>query len=422
MPQTIAEKILAAHQIEGDNVAVEPGNVIRARVDLVLFNDANGPVAFRHFANMGGGKVIAPDKVAMVCDHFAPAPSAAGARMLGDMRRFAREKGIVHFFDVGKGGIEHTLIPEIGLIGPGDLVAGCDSHTGTAGAFNAFGTGMSWAGMAAIMKLDETWFRVPESMRFNLHGVKAPFVTGKDVILQVLQDIGVDGALYRSMEFGGPGIGQFNIDERMAICNMVVEAGAKTGIVEADEATLAWAEATCKRPWKAVNADPGAQYSSQHDLNLANMRPMVAKPYSPENVVDVRDIRNVHIDQVYMGNCANGTITDLRQIASILKGRKIANGTRAIIVPATQKIYLEAMNEGLIETFISAGAAVSTPTCGACFGGHNGALDDGEVAFATINRNFKGRGGHAGAQVYLGNSYVAAATAVAGEIIDPSQL
>ncbi|HEY9279153.1 MAG TPA: 3-isopropylmalate dehydratase large subunit [Eoetvoesiella sp.] len=421
MAQTIAEKILETHRIN-DKDRVEPGNVVRAKVDLVLLNDANGPVAFRHFANMGGGKVICPEKVALVCDHFAPAPNAAGARMLGDMRRFARDKGIEHFYDVGKGGIEHTLIPELGLIGPGDLIVGGDSHTGTAGAFNAFGMGMSWAGMAAIMVLDETWFRVPESMRFHLHGKKSPYVTGKDVILQVLQKIGVYGALYRSMEFGGPGIAEFNIDERMAICNMVVEAGAKTGIVEADEITRAWAQATCKRPWTMVNADADAQYFSRHDIDLSQMRPMVAKPYSPENVVSLDEVSGIHVDQVYMGNCANGTITDLRQIASILKGRKIAEGTRAIIVPATQKIYKEAMDEGLIEQFIDAGAAVSTPTCGACFGGHNGAMDDGEVGFATINRNFKGRAGHAGAQVYLGNSYVAAATAVAGEIIDPAKL
>jgi len=419
--QTIAEKILEAHRLD-DDARVEPGEVVRAKVDMVLLNDANGPVAFRHFANMGGGKVVNPDNVMMVCDHFAPAPSAAGARMLGDMRRFADAKGIQHFYDVGKGGIEHTLMPEVGLCGPGNLIAGGDSHTGTAGAFNAFGTGMSWAGMAAIMQIDETWFRVPESMRFNLRGKKAPHVTGKDVILQILQDIGVDGALYRSMEFGGPGLADINIDERMGICNMVVEAGAKTGIVEFDDITRAWAEATCKRPWKAVVADDDAQYCSRHDIDLASLRPMVAKPYSPENVVRVEEIRSVHVDQVYMGNCANGTMTDMRQIASVLKGRKVATGTRAIIVPATQKIYLEAMAEGLIDIFVQAGAAVSTPTCGACFGVHNGALDDGEVGFATINRNFKGRGGHAGAQVYLGNSYVAAATAVAGEIIDPALL
>jgi len=421
MAKTSAEKILEAHLID-DRDRVEPGEVVRAKVDFVLLNDANGPVVFRHFANMGAKKIANVENVALVCDHFAPAPSAAGARMLGDMRRFAKDKGVELFFDVGKGGIEHTLIPELGLIGPGDLVAGGDSHTGTAGAFNAFGTGMSWAGMAGIMALDETWFRVPESMRFVLEGKKSNFTTGKDVILKILQDIGVDGALYRSMEFGGPGLDQFNIDERMAICNMVVEAGAKTGIVDGDDITESWARDTCKKKYKITNPDPGAEYYSNHYYDLSELRPMIAKPYSPENVVDVNEIKNVHIDQVYMGNCANGTISDLRQIASILKGRKIAKGTRAIIVPATQKIYQQAITEGLIDHFIASGAAVSMPTCGACFGGHNGALDDGEVAFATINRNFKGRGGHAGAQVYLGNSYVAAATAVAGEIIDPAKL
>jgi len=421
MGQTIAEKILEAHLLD-DAAKVEPGNIVRATVDVVLLNDVNGPIAFRHFANMGGGPVAAPGKVVLVCDHFAPAPTAGGARLIGDMRRFAQEKGIEHFFDVGKGGIEHTLAPQQGLIVPGDLVAGGDSHTGTAGAFGAFGTGMSWAGMAAIMMLDETWFKVPESMRFHMHGKKAPFVTGKDVIMHALREIGVDGALYRSMEFGGPGVAELNIDERMAICNMMVEAGAKTGMVEPDEQTEAYAKSHSKRPYKLVRADADAQYASRHDIDLSTMRPMVAKPYSPENVVPVDEVKGTRVDQVYMGNCANGTLTDLRQIASILKGRKIARGTRAIIVPATQEVYKQAMHEGLIEQFIDAGAAVTTPTCGACFGGHNGALDDGEVAVATVNRNFKGRAGHAGAKVYLANSYVAAATAVAGEIIDPARL
>jgi 3-isopropylmalate/(R)-2-methylmalate dehydratase large subunit len=421
MGKTIAEKILERHALDHE-AKVEPGNIVRARVDLVLLNDANGPVAIRHFENMGGGAVASPDNLAMVCDHFAPAPNAAAARMLGDMRKFAKEKGIKHFYDAGKGGIEHTLIPEQGLIGPGDLIAGGDSHTGTAGAFGAFGTGMSWAGMAAIMVLDETWFRVPESMRFNLHGTKPAHVSGKDIILKVLQDIGVDGGLYKSIEFAGPGMASFNIDERMGICNMLVEAGAKTGMVEPDDITAEWAKSYCKRKYTLIKADADANYGSRHDIDLTQLRPLVAKPYSPANVVAVDEIKGVHVDQVYMGNCANGTLTDLRQIASILKGRKVANGTRAIIVPATQKIYLEAMAEGLIEHFILAGAAVSTPTCGACFGGHNGALDDGEVAFATVNRNFKGRAGHAGSQVYLGNSYVAAAAAVAGEIIDPAKL
>lgn len=420
MGKTIAEKILESHALEAGTI--EPGAIVRAWVDLILLNDVNGPIAFRHFENMGGGPVAAPDKVALVCDHFAPAPNAPAARLIGDMRRFAESKGVKNFFDVGKGGIEHTLAPEQGLIGPGHLIAGGDSHTGTAGAFSAFGTGMSWAGMAALMMLDETWFRVPESMRFTISGKKPEYVTGKDVILKILQDIGVAGALYKSMEFAGPGLAELNIDERMGVCNMVVEAGAKTGIFEPDGETAAWAKQHCKREYALVRADADAQYEVRHEIDLSRIRPLVAKPYSPENVVPVDEIKGVRVNQVYMGNCANGTITDLRQIASVLKGRKVARGTRAVIVPATQKVYVQAMHEGLIEQFIEAGAAVTTPTCGACFGGHNGALDDGEVAVATINRNFKGRAGHAGAQVYLSNSFVAAATAVAGEIIDPAVL
>jgi 3-isopropylmalate/(R)-2-methylmalate dehydratase large subunit len=413
MGLTIAEKILASHRLdERDEIA--PGKVIRARVDLVLINDVNGPVSFRHFKNMGATKVAAPDKVCLVCDHFAPAPNAPGAQLLSDMRRFADAQGIEHFYDVGKGGIEHTLAPEQGLVGPGNLVAGGDSHTCTAGAFGAFGTGMSWAGIAAILALDETWFRVPASIRYELKGEKQAYVTGKDIILKALELGGGDGALYKSMEFGGPAMRHFNIDERSAICNMAVEGGAKTGIVEADEVTETWARATCKRPWESLRADKDAVYES--------LRPLVSRPYLPENVAPVDEVRGIHVDQVYMGNCANGTMTDLRQIASILKGRKVARGTRAIIVPATQKIYRQALAEGLIDQFVEAGAAVTTPTCGACFGGHNGALADGEVGLATINRNFKGRAGHAGAKVYLSNSFVAAAAAVAGEIVDPAKL
>jgi 3-isopropylmalate/(R)-2-methylmalate dehydratase large subunit len=421
MPQTIAEKILRNHSLD-DVGELRPGQFVRARVDLTLLNDVNGPYAFRHFEAMGGTKVASPEKLALVCDHFAPAPSAAGAQLLSAMRRFARDKGIENFFDAGKGGIEHTLIPEQGLIGPGDLIAGGDSHTCTAGAFSAFGAGMSWAGMAGIMILDETWFKVPETIRFNVIGKKSGFVTGKDIILQILQMIGVDGALYMSMEFGGPSMASLSIDERMAICNMAVEAGAKTAIIEPDALTEQWAKAHCKRKYELIGSDPGAHFAVRHEIDLSRMRPMVAKPASPGNVVPVEDVVGVHVDQVYMGNCANGTITDLRQIASILKGRKVARGTRAIVVPATQNVYLQAISEGLVEHFIEAGAAVSTPTCGACFGGHNGALADGEIGVATINRNFRGRAGHAGAQMYLCNSYVAAATAVAGEIIDPAKL
>ena len=421
MPQTIAEKILRNHSLE-DGGDVRPGQFIRARVDLTLLNDVNGPAAFRHFDNMGGGKVASPEKVALVCDHFAPAPTAAGAKLLSHMRQFAEAKGIENFFDAGKGGIEHTLIPERGLIGPGHLVAGGDSHTCTAGAFGAFGAGMSWAGMAGIMVLDETWFKVPETIRFNLTGEKPKYVTGKDVILQVLQKNGVDGALYMSLEFGGPSMSSFNIDERMAICNMAVEAGAKTAIVEPDDLTAEWAKAHCKRDYELITADSGAEYREWVEVDLTAMEPMVARPPSPDNVVPVGEIKGVKVDQVYMGNCANGTITDLRQIASVMQGHKIAKGTRVVIVPATQEVYKQAIAEGLIEQFVDAGAAVSTPTCGACFGGHNGALADGEIGVATINRNFRGRAGHAGAQMYLCNSYVAAAAAIAGEIIDPANL
>ncbi len=421
MGRTIAEKILASHVID-DKQRVAPGEIVRARVDLCLLNDINGPGAFIHFDNMRIRHVASPDKLALVVDHFAPAPNALGAQLGVNMRKFAAEKGIRHFYDLGKGGIEHTLIPQEGLIGPGDIVVGGDSHTTTFGAFGAFGTGMSWAGIAGVLALDETWFKVPRSVRFHVHGDKPRFVSGKDIILKIMQDISASGALYKSMEFGGPGLSQLNMDERMAICNMALEAGAKTGIVEPDEITEQWAQSHCKRPYTIVKADADAEYESRHDIDLGRIRPMVAKPYSPDNVSAVDEIRGVRVHQVYMGNCANGTITDLRQIASIFKGRKVAQGTRAIIVPATQKIYLQAMAEGLIEQFIEAGAAVSTPTCGACFGGHNGALADGEVAVATINRNFKGRAGHAGAQVYLANSYVAAAAAIAGEIIDPAKL
>lgn len=421
MGQTIAEKILEAHVVH-DTARLEPGAIVRARVDVVLINDVNSTLTFRHFENMGGGAVAAPDKVVLVCDHFAPAPHASGARLAKDLRRFAAAQGIKHFFDAGKGGIEHTLLPEQGLIGPGDLVVGGDSHTCTAGAFGAFAAGMSWAGLAAIMMLDETWFRVPESIRIVLSGDKPKFVTGKDIILKVLQNLGVAGGLYKSLEFSGPALAQFNMDERMGMCNMAVEAGAKAGIVEPDGQTEQWAKTHCKRPFNLVRPDADAQYESRQEINVSIMRPLVAKPYSPGNVVAVDGVKSVRVDQVYMGNCANGTITDLRQIASILKGRKVAKGTRAIIVPATQEIYRQAMAEGLCEIFIEAGAAVTTPTCGACFGAHNGVLDDGEVAVATINRNFKGRGGHPGAQVFLANSFVAAAAAVAGEVVDPASL
>jgi 3-isopropylmalate/(R)-2-methylmalate dehydratase large subunit len=420
MGQTMAEKILARHVISGD---VEPGRIIRARVDLALLNDVTGPLSFQQFHAMGATHVADPERVVLVCDHFAPAPSLAAAHGLKRMRQFADEQHIPHFFDVGQGGIEHTLLPERRLIAPGDLIIGGDSHTCTYGAFNAFGTGLGSTDIAAALALGELWFLVPESVRFIFHGAKRPYVTGKDIILRVLREIGADGATYQAMEFAGEGIASLSIDERMAVCNMAVEGGAKTGIVTPDAVTEAWArEHAAPRPYELVAPDPDAQYTATYTFDLADFGPMVARPHSPANVAPLEEVAGTHVDQVYIGNCANGTMTDLRQAAALLGGRRIARGTRAIVVPATQRIYEQAMAEGLIAQFVEAGAAVSTPTCGACFGGHMGLLDEGEVAITTTNRNFRGRMGHAGAQVYLASASVAAAAAVAGEIVDPAQV
>lgn len=419
MPQTLAEKILAAHAVEGE---VVPGQIVRARLDGILLNDVSGPLSFQQFAQMGATRVANPDAVALVCDHFAPAPSLAAAHALKEMRRFAAEQSIAHFFEVGQGGIEHTLLPECGLIAPGDLIIGGDSHTCTSGAFNAFGTGLGSTDIAAALALGELWFLVPESVRVVFHGVKRPFVTGKDLILRLLQKIGADGATYQALEFAGEGVAALNMDERMALCNMAVEVGAKTGIVVPDTKVEQWAKAHARQPYQLVAPDEGAQYAATYEFDLARFGPLVARPHSPDNVAPLEAVAGTHVDQVYIGNCANGTMTDLREAAGILAGRKVAKGTRAIIVPATQLIYRQALDEGLIDQFVAAGVAVSTPTCGACFGGHMGLLDDGEVALTTTNRNFRGRMGHAGAQVYLANAYVAAAAAVAGEIIDPAQL
>ena len=420
MGQTMAEKILARHATSGE---VEPGRIIRAWVDRVLLNDVSGPLSFKQFREMGATRVAEPERVVLVCDHFAPAPSVAAAHGLKAMRQFAEEQQIPHYFEVGQGGIEHTLLPERGLIAPGDLIIGGDSHTCTYGAFNAFGTGLGSTDIAAAMALGELWFLVPESVRFTFRGTKHPYVTGKDIILRVLREIGADGATYQAMEFAGEGIATLTIDERMAVCNMAVEGGAKTGIVVPDAITETWArDSAAPRPYELVAPDPDAHYAATYTFDLADFGPMVARPHSPANVVPVDEVVGTHVDQVYIGNCANGTLTDLRQAVALLGGRHVARGTRAIVVPATQRVYQQALAEGLITQLVEAGVAVSTPTCGACFGGHMGLLDEGEVAITTTNRNFLGRMGHAGAQVYLANAYVAAAAAVAGEIVDPAEV
>jgi 3-isopropylmalate/(R)-2-methylmalate dehydratase large subunit len=338
------------------------------------------------------------------------------------LRQFGRQFGIEHYYDAGNGGIEHTLLPEIGMIGPGGIVFGADSHTCTAGAFNASGMGFGSTDLAAAMALGELWVKVPESMRIDIVGSPRPYVTGKDIILSLIAAIGSDGASNLSIEFGGPGLCHLNVDERMAVANMAVEAGAETCVFEADEQVHAFAAAHGWRARAAVAPDPDAHYQSSRVIDLDTLEPLVAVPPSPANGTVLSKLIGTKVDQVYIGNCSNGTLTDLRQAASILRGRKVSRDVRVIIVPATNAIYREAAAEGLLEVFAAAGAAVSLPTCGACFGGHMGVLAEGETAIATTNRNFKGRMGHPNSRVYLSNAWVAAAAAVNGEIVDPSML
>ena len=418
---TMAQKILRSHAPESSSV--ETGSVVRAVPDLVLLNDVGAPLIFRELERMGATEVVRPERVVLVNDHFVPAPTLSGAHTVRLARELAGRWKVGRVFELGRdGGIEHAVIAEQGLIGPGEMLIGADSHTCTAGAFNAFGAGFGATDIAATLALGWTWMRVPTSCRFEFHGRRRPFVTGKDLILTVLANTGSDGATYEAMEFGGEGLLEFNPDERMALCNMAVEAGAKTGLVEADAVTEAWAKGRILRPYDLVRADPGADYRSTTHIDLGLLTPMVARPPAPADAVPIGLVEGSRVDQVYIGNCANGTLTDLRQAASLLQGRRIAAGIRAIVVPATQAIYRQALAEGLLSTFAEAGFAISAPTCGACFGGHNGLLDEGETAVATTNRNFRGRMGHADSQVFLANSYVAAAAAVAGKLIDPAEL
>ena len=418
MGLTAAEKIFGAHTVEG---TARAGQFVTARVDRVLLNDVSGPLAFRQMQAMGASRVADPSRVVLVNDHFVPPKDVAAAANLTTMRRFAAEQGIQHFYDFPEGGIEHTLMPEKGLVAPGELIAGGDSHTCTYGAFGALGTGLGSTDMAALLALGELWFQVPETIRYDVVGRKQPFVSGKDLILHLIGRFGVDGATYRCMEFAGEGMAQFNMDERMAVCNMAVEAGAKTCIVLPDEVTRQWArQMAFDRPYREVSSDPDATFAERHTVRLEEIPPLVAAPHSPGNVQPVEAFRGVQVHQVYIGNCSNGTLTDLRQAAQVVKGRRVARGVRAIVVPATQAIYRQALAEGLLATLAEAGFTIAAPTCGACFGGHMGVLDRGEVAVATTNRNFRGRMGHPESQVYLANAYVAAAAAVAGELVPPA--
>ena len=421
MKQTIAEKILSKKNIERKEV--KAGDIILGKPDVILINDASGPLTFIQFKNIGAKKIADPQSVVVVLDHFSPPPSLSAAETFKETRKFVQEYDIPNFFEIGKGGIEHTLLPERGFIRPGSLIIGGDSHTCTYGAFNAFGTGLGSTDIAVALALGYTWFLVPESQRFKFEGKRMPFVSGKDLILKVIKDIGVDGATYQSIEFAGSGLLQFNIDEYMALCNMAVEAGAKTGIVEGNDNIAKWTVSKIGYLPELVKADEGAEYVNSIEYNLSEIdEPLVAKPHSPGNVVSIPEVEGIHVDQIYIGNCANGTLTDLRQAAFVLKGRNVAKGTRLIVVPATQQIYKQAIKKGLIEIFLEAGASISTPTCGACFGGHMGLLSDGEVAITTTNRNFRGRMGSAKAEIYLANAFVAAASAVTGYITNPKKI
>lgn len=419
MARTMVEKIFAAHASEG---AARAGEIVTLHPDVVMLNDISGPVAFDTFNAMGATRVFDPDRVVLVADHFSPAKDVQSAELIRVLRDFGEQYGVRHYYDTGNGGIEHAVLAEIGKVFPGALVFGADSHTCTAGALNASGIGFGSTDLAAALAVGELWARVPETIRVDLTGSPAAYVTGKDVILELIRRIGSDGALNAALEFGGDGLTGLNIDERMAVANMAVEAGAETCVMAADDAVRSYVAARSAPMEQAVEADANAVYRDRKTIDLARLEPLIAVPPSPANGTPVSELCGTRVQQVYVGNCANGTLTDLRQVAEMLRGRKVARGVRMIVVPATQQIYRAAMEEGLLRVISEAGAAISVPTCGACFGGHMGILAKGEVAIATTNRNFRGRMGDPESRVYLANAWVAAAAAVAGEIRHPADI
>ncbi|MGF7184353.1 3-isopropylmalate/(R)-2-methylmalate dehydratase large subunit [Desulfitispora alkaliphila] len=420
MGMTITEKILAAH---AGKERVEAGELINAKLDVVLGNDITAPVAIKEFEKAGATKVYDKDRIMLVPDHFTPNKDIKSAEQAKLVREFARKHEITNYFEIGEMGIEHCLLPEQGLVLPGDVIIGADSHTCTYGALGAFATGVGSTDMAAGMATGEAWFKVPEAMKFNYHGKELkPWVSGKDLILYTIGKIGVDGALYRSMEFMGEAIENLSMDGRMTMANMAIEAGGKNGIIAPDETTLAYVEKRAKRQFELYKSDEDANYVETYDFDVADIEPQVAFPHLPENTRPVSEAGNVKLDQVVIGSCTNGRIEDLRVAAEVLKGRRVNRDLRLIVIPGTQLIYLQAVKEGLAEIFVNAGAVFSTPTCGPCLGGHMGILAAGEKALATTNRNFKGRMGSPDSEVYLSNPAVAAASAVAGYIVSPEEV
>jgi 3-isopropylmalate/(R)-2-methylmalate dehydratase large subunit len=419
MGMTISEKILAAHC---GRQSVEPGDLIYAKLDLVLANDITAPIAIKEFEKAGATKVFDRNKIALVADHFTPNKDIASAEQCAAMRRFAARHDIVHHIEGGDAGIEHALLPEQGIVLPGDLVIGADSHTCTYGALGAFATGVGSTDAAAGMITGEAWFKVPESIKFIYRGNLPEWVGGKDLILFTIGDIGVDGARYRAMEFTGMTIESLEMDDRLAMCNMAIEAGGKNGIIAPDKITLEYIEGRSNREHKVYESDSDAKYCMTKEYDVSALEPQVAFPHLPENVRPVSEVGDVKIDQSVIGSCTNGRLSDMRIAADVLYGRRVAKGVRCLIIPATPKIYMQAMEEGLFETFMEAGCVISPPTCGPCLGGHMGVLAAGERAISTTNRNFVGRMGHPKSEVYLSNPAVAAASAVAGKIVHPDEL
>ena len=419
MAMTMTQKILASH---AGLESVTAGQLIEANLDLTLANDITGPVAIREMEKAGFEHVFDKNKIALVMDHFAPNKDIKSAEQCLTCRNFSGKHEIVNFFDVGQMGIEHALLPEKGLVGPGELIIGADSHTCTYGALGAFSTGVGSTDLAAGMATGKAWFRVPSAIKFNLTGSLPKYVSGKDVILHIIGKIGVDGALYRSMEFAGDGVASLTMDDRFTICNMAIEAGAKNGIFPVDDKTRAYIKGRVNREVTEFAADPDAQYDEEYTINLSELRPTVACPHLPENTKTVDELGKIEIQQSVIGSCTNGRIQDMRDAAAILKGRKVKSNVRTIVIPATQEIYLQCIEEGLAKIFVEAGAIVSTPTCGPCLGGHMGILAHDEKAISTTNRNFVGRMGHVSSEIYLANPAVAALSAVTGYITDPAEL
>lgn len=419
MGMTMTQKILAAH---AGLESVKAGQLIEANLDLVLGNDVTTPVAITEFNKIGVNKVFDKNKVAIVPDHFTPNKDIKSAEHCKCVREFANEKEIENYFEVGQMGIEHCLIPEAGLAVPGDVIIGADSHTCTYGALGAFSTGVGSTDMAVGMARGVAWFKVPSALKFVLKNKPAKFVSGKDIILHIIGMIGVDGALYKSMEFVGDGIKYLSMDDRFTIANMAIEAGGKNGIFPVDEKTLEYVKEHSKKTPVVFEADDDAEYDEVYEIDLATLRPTVAFPHLPENTKTIDEAKGVKIDQVVIGSCTNGRIGDMRAAAEILKGKKIAPNMRAIILPGTQKIWLECVEEGLAKIFVEAGCVFSTPTCGPCLGGHMGILAKGERSLSTTNRNFIGRMGHPESEVYLCSPAVAAASAITGEITDPEDI